>query len=62
MTGYVLETLAGNSWCRGGETFWTLDAAQDAGRRLIRRSLARRVRILPVDVDPVAVCEFPVGA
>ena len=59
MDAFLLETLTSTGWRRGGETYWTLDAAEQAARRLIRRKLARRVRILPVRVEVEAVAEVP---
>ena len=59
MDVFILETLVSTGWTRGGETYWTCDAAEDAGRGLIRRHLARRVRVLAARVDPCAVAEIP---
>jgi hypothetical protein len=59
MKAFILETLVSTCWRRGGETFWTLDAAEQAATRLIRRKLARCVRILPVHVDHDAVKVVP---
>ncbi len=59
MDAFILETLTSTGWRRGGETYWTLGSAQEAGRRLIRRKLARRVRIMPVQVGLQAVAELP---
>lgn len=55
MQAYILEKLFSTGWQRGGETYWTLDAAVDAGNRLIRRKLARGIRVLPVNVELEAV-------
>ena len=62
MDAFILETLVSTGWRRSGETYWTLDAAVTAGRALIRRKLARRVRVLPIHVDPNAVAELPAVA
>lgn len=59
MDAYILETLVSTGWRRSGETYWTLDAALVAGRRMIRRKLVRQVRVLPVRVDSNAVAELP---
>ncbi len=59
MEAYLLETLTSTGWRRGGTTYWTLDSALTEGRRLIRRKLARSVRVLPVAVDVNAVAEIP---
>lgn len=61
MTAYLLESLFSTGWRRGGETFWTLDAAIKEGKRLVRRKLARRVRVLPIQVDPNAVADLPIS-
>ena len=59
MEAFILETLVCTGWRRGGETYWTLDAAAREARRLLRRRLARRVRILPLQVALDPVCELP---
>ena len=59
MEAFILETLVSTGWRRSGDTYWTLDAAIAAGREMIRRKLARRVRVLPVHINPDAVVEFP---
>jgi hypothetical protein len=61
MDAYILETLVSAGWRRSGETYWTLDAAIAAGRQMIRRKLARQVRVLPVHVGSAAVAELPAG-
>jgi hypothetical protein len=50
MNAFLLETLLSKGWRRGGEVFWTPEDATSAGQDLIRRKLARRVRILPIEV------------
>ncbi|MFZ1933584.1 MAG: hypothetical protein WCB27_18805 [Thermoguttaceae bacterium] len=62
MEAFILETLVSTGWRRSGETYWTLDAALAAGRQMIRRKLARRVRVLPIHVDHNAVAELPAVA
>jgi hypothetical protein len=59
MEAFILETLVSTGWRRSGETYWTLDAAITAGRHMIRRKLARRVRVLPVHIGHDAVAELP---
>ena len=59
MEAFILETLVSSGWRRSGDTYWTLDTAIAAGRELIRRKLARRVRVLPVRIDHNAVAELP---
>jgi hypothetical protein len=59
MDAYILETLVSAGWRRSGATYWTLGEARNEGERLIRRKLARRVRILPVEVHSEAVVELP---
>ncbi len=61
MEAYILEIGTATGWRRGGETFWDLSTAEAAGRRLIRRKLARRIRVLPLQVSLDAVSEFPQG-
>jgi hypothetical protein len=62
MEAFILETLVSTGWRRSGDTYWTLDTAIAAGRELIRRKLARRVRVLSVCIDHNAVAELPVVA
>lgn len=59
MDAYILEKMTSTGWRRSGETFWCLDAAIKEANRLVKRSLARRVRVLPVSVDLNAVAEIP---
>lgn len=59
MDAFILETLTSTGWRRSGETFWTQDAAEKEAHRLVRRKLARQVRILPVSVDLRAVAVVP---
>ena len=59
MEAFILETLVSTGWRRSGETYWTLDIALAAGREMIRRKLARQVRVLPVHIDHNAVAELP---
>lgn len=59
MQAYILETLSGTGWRRSGETFWTLDTAQAMAERMLRKKLAQRVRVLPVEVNLNAVAEYP---
>jgi hypothetical protein len=59
MEAFILETLVSTGWRRSGETYWTLDTAITAGRQMIRRKLARRVRVLPVSIGHDAVAELP---
>ena len=61
MDAFILETLVSTGWRRSGETYWTLDVAIAAGREMIRRKLARRVRVLPVHIDHNAVAELPIS-
>ena len=51
MDGFILETLLGESWRRSSETYWTREHAQQAAEHLIKKNLARCVRILAVRVD-----------
>jgi len=59
MDAFILETLVSTGWRRSGEVFWEFDEAISAGRRMIRRKLARRVRVLPVCVTLEAVADLP---
>ena len=59
MEAFLLETMTSTGWRRGGVTYWTFDSAEREAKRLVRRKLARRVRILPVAVDSTAVAEIP---
>jgi len=62
MRGYILEILLLRGWRRGGEVFWTEDDANRAGGAMLKRRLARQVRILPVEVDLQPVAELPAQA
>lgn len=57
MEAYVLELLLSRGWRRGGEVYWTQEDAEHAGRQLLKRRLARRVRVLRASValEPVAI-------
>ena len=59
MDAFILETLVSTGWRRSGETYWTRESADKEAKRLIRRKLARRVRVLPIEVGASAVAEFP---
>lgn len=59
MDSFILEVLTVTGWRRGGVVHWTLDDAVDAANKLIRRRLARRVRVLRVIVELNAVTELP---
>ena len=50
MRGYLLELLAGRSWIRTGQTYWTRQAAELEAQRILRRGKAVEVRILTVEV------------
>ncbi len=55
MGGFILEVLAGRSWTRQGQTYWTrIDAVREA-ERLLRRGKAVEVRVLAVEVGAEAV-------
>ncbi len=51
MNGYILEMLVGEGWRRPSKTYWTREQADAEAEKLIKKSLARRVRILNVRVD-----------
>lgn len=59
MQAFILETLLQKGWRKGGEIFWTLDDAVSAAENMIKRKLARRVRILPAQLQLEAVQELP---
>jgi hypothetical protein len=59
MQGFILDTLLVSGWKRGGEIYWTLEDAKGVGSRLIRRRLARQVRILPAEIQLNPVAELP---
>ena len=50
MRGYILELLAGRSWTRTGQTYWTRQDAELEAQRILRRGKAVEVRILTVEV------------
>ena len=59
MDSFILEVLLTRGWRRGGEVFWTLEDAIKTGNQLIKRRLARRVRVLKVAVALTPVVELP---
>ena len=59
MDVFLLECLYATGWKRGGDTYWTFDSAKAEAERLVRRKLARRVRILPISVNLNATEEVP---
>jgi hypothetical protein len=59
MQGFILETLLAKGWRKGGEVYWTQEDATEAGCSLIKRKLARRIRILPAEVALQPVAELP---
>jgi hypothetical protein len=59
MGAYILEILLQWGWRRGGEIYWTLADAEAAGRAMLKRRLARQVRILSVNVELQPVAELP---
>ena len=59
MTGFVLERLVRAGWCLTGEVYWTRQDAELNATKMLRQKVVRRVRILPVHGDPVAVGELP---
>ena len=59
MQAFILETLLSKGWRRGGEVYWTQEDATAAGRDILKRRLARRVRILSAHVTLTPVAELP---
>lgn len=59
MHAFILEQLLAKGWRKGGEIYWTLDDAEAAGRSLVKRGLARHVRILPVETALEPIAEIP---
>jgi len=59
MQGFLLELLTKDGWHRDGETYWTLADATETANRILQRQLAKRVRVLPVEVDLKAVADLP---
>jgi hypothetical protein len=59
MEAFILESLVGTQWRRGGQTFWTLESARNEGERMVKRKLAHRIRILVASVAPDAIAEIP---
>jgi hypothetical protein len=57
MDAFVLETLLTSGWRRGGNVFWTVEDAEQEGKRLIKRKTAKAYRILPAKIDAVAIAE-----
>ncbi len=61
MKAFLLETLLTRGWRRGGEIYWTQEDAAEAGSSMIRRGVARRVRILPAEVSLEPSAELPIA-
>lgn len=59
MNAFLLETLHCKGWRKGGEIFWTVEDATRAGSVLLKRKVARAVRILPLTVELQPVAELP---
>ncbi len=59
MDAYILETLRTRNWRREGEIYWALEDAEQFARTLLKRKVAKKIRILPAKVSPVAVVELP---
>jgi hypothetical protein len=62
MSPFILEILVQRGWRRGGEIFWTIEDAKRAGDTMLKRRIARRVRVLPVNVELQPVAELPKAA
>jgi len=64
MEAYLFEILLTRGWRRGGEIYWTLDDAKRQAGAMVKQKIARRVRILPVEVglQPVAELGAPTSS
>lgn len=60
MDAFILETLLSKGWRKGGEVFWTRADAVRAGEMLIRKRLAKAIRVLPVTVSLDPIDELPI--
>jgi hypothetical protein len=59
MKAFLLEKLFDSGWKLEGPVFWTLPLASKEAGRLIRRKLARRVRVRPVTISETSIAEVP---
>ena len=58
MRGFLLEVLAGRTWKRSGQTYFTLADANREAQRIIRRGKGIEVRVFPVEIGSDAVGSF----
>ena len=59
MRAFVLETLTGRDWKRGGRIYWTVESARNQARRLVNANKAVAVQILGADVELTPVDGIP---
>ena len=59
MDAYSIEILQHRGWRRERSIYWTLDDANKAGAKLIRRKVARQVRIFKINFGAEAVVSLP---
>lgn len=57
MQAFLLERLFATEWKLEGPVYWTLELATDEAARLIRRKLARGVRVRPISVSETSIAE-----
>ena len=55
MRGFLLDILAGRSWKRTGQTYFTQTDAVREAQRILRRGRAVEVRVVPVEIAAEAV-------
>ncbi len=60
MNAFLLERLFETGWKLEGPVYWTLPLATKEAARLVRRGLARRVRVRSVIVSDAPVAEVPI--
>ena len=61
MQAFLLETLTGREWKRGGRIYWTVESARREAGRMVSAGKAVAVRILSADVDLQSVENVPVA-
>ena len=56
MEAFSIELLNARGWRRMPSIYWTIDDAKAAGSRLLRRRVAKQIRVLPVNIalQPIA--------
>ncbi len=59
MQAFLIERLFETGWKLEGPVYWTFDLATKEATRMLRRRIARRVRIRPIEVSDASIVELP---